>query len=95
MWSKSFKVICVLGLVFSFSACSLNLSVPKDVPPQVILSEETLSKNSEEKLEQPVLEPGRNVMTEVLIPDAERKTEALLKQYQDNLEAIEKNLPKN
>ncbi|HOX97458.1 MAG TPA: hypothetical protein PL066_03885 [bacterium] len=95
MWEKSLMITGAVGIVFSFSACSLNLSVPKDVPPQIILSDKTLSEKVSEEPTQPVLEPGRNVMTEVLLPDAERKTEALLKQYQDNLEALEKNLPKN
>lgn len=79
------------GLLF-LGACSLDLSIPKGMPPQVIVPPKSEINSGQSEKEIPTLDPGRNVMIEVLLPDSERKTEALLEQYKQNLEALEKNL---
>ena len=92
MFHKSFNVALVLAMVFGFGACSLDLRIPKGMPPQVVVPPKMEKPVTEPVSETPVLDPGRNVMVEVLIPDSERKTEALIEQYKANLEAMEKNL---
>ncbi len=83
--------VLTAGILF-LGACSLDLRIPNGMPPQIVIPPKEEIKVEEPTVENPALEPGRNVMVEVLLPDSERKTEALLEQYKENLENLEKNL---
>lgn len=92
MFHKGFNVALVLAMVFFLGACSFDMTIPKGTPPQIIVPPKEEVKVEEPVVKNPALEDGRNVMVEVLLPESERKTEALLEQYKANLEALEENL---
>jgi len=92
MFNTKTGAFLLIASVLFLGACSLDMTIPKGMPPQVHMPPKGEIKVEEPIVENPALEPGRNVMVEVLLPDSERKTEALLEQYKANLEALEENL---